>query len=220
MMTYTFSPLSLKINLLSIGRIWFQSIQKLSSTNSKSGFISRGKRLDENQRWGQREERSRSFYTSARVAVIYLCKDHSSPGTRPMPSIRRRLSPSRCCAGSSPDAAAESLQTGEDDRWNGGEKGRTGKEKWIKRLGNILQIYIIKPNPRSTKNKPYHPFPCNQRKKTCSDRGARPPNYKSLMIPSQEWFIDAESSPFLSPLKPFWFVTRLEFEANDTPANH
>lgn len=65
------------------------------------------------------------------VTVIYLCMDHFSPGTRPEPSIRLRLSPSRCCAESSPDAAAESLQTKEvkqrkkmEETDGGGERER------------------------------------------------------------------------------------------------
>lgn len=49
-----------------------------------------------------------------------------------MPSIRRRLSPSRCCAGSSPGAAAESLQTDEVGQGKGGEIGQSGEEKSVK----------------------------------------------------------------------------------------
>lgn len=92
------------------------------------------------------KERSHLFYTSGRVTVIYLCMDHSWPGTRPAPSIRRRLSPSRCCAGSSPDAAAENLQTEEN------------------RKRKVSKIYHTA-KPKFNQNKLYDLFSCNHRQK-------------------------------------------------------
>lgn len=50
------------------------------------------------------------------VNTAHLCTGRSSPGTRPEPSTLLRLSPSRCCAGYGPDAAAESRRTEERRR--------------------------------------------------------------------------------------------------------
>lgn len=47
------------------------------------------------------------------VNITHLCMDHFWPETRPEPSNRLRLSPSPCCARSSPGAAAESHRTEE-----------------------------------------------------------------------------------------------------------
>lgn len=51
-----------------------------------------------------------------RTIITHLCTGRSSPGTRPEPSNLLPLSPSRCCAGSSPGAAAGSHRTGRRGR--------------------------------------------------------------------------------------------------------
>lgn len=80
----------------------------------------------------------------------HLCMDRSWPETRLEPSNLLRLSPSPCCAKSSPNAAAESLQTGAGDiktegrraKKSGNRRGNQGeKNLWVKTTIWFLKIY-------------------------------------------------------------------------------
>lgn len=160
----------------------------------------------------ERERRSHYVCTS----VIYLCTDHSWPETRPMPSIRRRLAPSRCYAGSWPGAAAESLQTEEVQQRKGGEPG---KENWVK----WQRIYLNK-NPKVTVTNCTICFHATTEiENHAPDWGARTPKYKSQITTSQLFSVSEtihRHRKFRSPLKPCRFVTRFKLEANYTPATN
>lgn len=91
--------------------------------------------------------------------------------------------------------------------------GANRKRKVSKTSVNLLTHHTAK--PKYDQNKLYDLFSCNHRKKThalIEAPGHPNTNHWLFHIQSfhsQKLFSDAEFSTFLSPLKPFWFVTSL-----------